>query len=73
MDWIQKNEFQYNQMHMRIEKAGYICKVLRKILGNSNLDSNSSGYYLGNPIGSLCNIAKLIALIALGNLKSRWK
>lgn len=60
-------------MHMRIEKAGYICKVLRKILGNSNLDGNSSGYYLGNPIGSLYNIATLIALITLGNLKSRWK
>ena len=51
-------------MHRRIENADYICKVLREILGNSNLDGNIRGYSLGNPIGTLCNIEQ-IALITL--------
>lgn len=52
-------------MHMRIVKTGYICKVPREILGNSTLDGNRRGYYLGNTIGSLCIIEELVASITL--------
>lgn len=38
---------------MKTEKAGYICKVLKEILGNNSLGGNTRVYYLGNPVCTL--------------------